>query len=78
LLVSASTISKLRMRPKLWALRRIRAGLYGPAVLCARGALHVDLAHVEAAEGQVFTPEQVAAASGARVVVIASPEPETS
>jgi hypothetical protein len=62
MLAGATVISRLLLRPRLWAIRAIAAGRFGSPVTGPNGARRVPLASVEAAEGIQFTAEQLAAA----------------
>jgi hypothetical protein len=60
MLAGATVISRLLLRPRLWAIRAIAAGRFGPPVTGTDGARRVPLANVEAAEGVTFAPPQLA------------------
>jgi hypothetical protein len=60
--VTAPTIGRLRNRPRQWAFRRIKAGIYGPVIVLRGRVPYVDLAAVELVEGIKFPPERLAAA----------------
>ena len=60
--VNATMISRLMLRPVMWAHRRIAAGRYGPGFRRNGRGQWVPLAAVEAAEHVQFTAVQLAAA----------------
>jgi hypothetical protein len=60
MLAGATVISRLLLRPRLWAIRAIAAGRFGPPVTGPDGSRRVPLAKVEAAEGVTFAPQQLA------------------
>ena len=62
MLVTAPTIARLFLRPRLWAYEHLKAGDFGPPVYRRGRAGCVDLAGVEAFAGRHFTPAQLAAA----------------
>src|SRR5436190_256014 len=62
MLVTAGMIARLQGRPRKWAQRRMKAGVYGP-IMGLRGRWpYVDLAEVEAEDGRSFASEQLLAA----------------
>jgi hypothetical protein len=62
LLVGATHIGRLLSRPRLWGIRAMRRGRFGPPVTAPDGARRVPLAAVEDAAGIPFTPAQLTAA----------------
>jgi len=62
LLIGATHIGRLLLRPRLWGIRAIQRGKFGPPVVARDGARRVPLETVEAVEGARFTPVQLAAA----------------
>jgi len=65
MLITASTIGRLLVRPRKWAQRRIADGTFGPAIRTKRAWL-VDLARVEEQAGHKFTDEQIVGAVRSR------------
>jgi hypothetical protein len=62
MVVNATIISRLMLRPVMWAHRRIVAGRYGETLYRGGRGEWVRLAAVEAAEGVTFTAAQLEAA----------------
>jgi hypothetical protein len=60
--VNATIISRLMLRPVMWAHRRIVAGRYGETLYRGGRGQWVPIAAVEAAEGVTFTAAQLRAA----------------
>jgi hypothetical protein len=61
MLVSGPIIAHLLARPRMWALRQISDGHFGP-VIERDCVLLVELARVEAVVGTTFSPAQLEAA----------------
>ena len=62
MLIGATLICRLFLRPRLWGFRKMKAGVFGPIVKRRDGAFCVELSKVETAMGVTFTAEQLAAA----------------
>jgi len=62
LLIGATHLGRLLLRPRLWGIRAIRRGRFGTSVTAPDGARRVPLETVEAVEGVRFAPVQLAAA----------------
>lgn len=61
MLICAPMIGQLFLRPRLWAWRRVVAGVYGPVSTYGGRALWVQVRAVEAAHGVTFTLGQLEA-----------------
>jgi hypothetical protein len=62
MLIGATIIGRLFLRPRLWGFRKMKAGVFGPIVKRRDGVFCVELSKVETAMGVTFTAEQIAAA----------------